>query len=60
MKELQSVLDPIMTKVHQAGQQQQAPPGGNPYAGGMPGGPGGMPGSYASGMDGHGSVPEVD
>jgi L1 cell adhesion molecule like protein len=69
MKELQDLINPIMTKVHQAGQQQGAPgagmpAGGNPYAGGMPGGmpgggmPGGMPGSYGGNMDG--GIPEVD
>jgi L1 cell adhesion molecule like protein len=69
MKELQDLINPIMTKVHQAGQQQGAPgagmpAGGNPYAGGMPGGmpgggmPGGMPGSYGGNMDG--CIPEVD
>jgi L1 cell adhesion molecule like protein len=64
-EELEAVINPIMTKVHQGGAggcgaQTGMPQGGNPYAGGMPGG---MPGAYpqgqpAGGMDGN--IPEVD
>merc|ERR1711972_315135 len=54
MKELQEVCDPVMTKVHQAGQAGANPyaggaAGGNPYAQGMPGGMGGMPGGMPGG-----------
>jgi L1 cell adhesion molecule like protein len=64
-KELEEVVNPIMTKMHQQPQGAEGGmPGGMPGGmGGMPGGMGGMPGAYAqqAGQQPYsGEVPEVD
>jgi L1 cell adhesion molecule like protein len=63
-KELEEVVNPIMTKMHQQPQGAEGGmPGGMPGMGGMPGGMGGMPGAYAQqgGQQPYsGEVPEVD
>jgi L1 cell adhesion molecule like protein len=57
-KDLETIFNPIITKVYQSG-GGEGMPGGFPGAGGFPGGPGGFPGGSTGGNAGP-KVDEVD